>query len=90
MIVALEASIDHLVHERPLRSVLVVPGANLASATMDLPRTAARRAEREVVELAASRRSVAADVIRYLNRLSDLLYVLARQAADDDEPASHQ
>lgn len=87
----LEDLIDDLVTERPLRPVFLVPGENLASAGLDLARTVVRRAERRLV----TARSHGADThttppLAYLNRLSDLLYVLARRAAGVDEPISHE
>ncbi len=54
----------------------VLPGASPISAALDLARTAARRAERRVVALADSN----GEILRYLNRLSDLCWVLARFA----------
>ncbi len=53
------------------------PGASVASAALDVARTICRRAERLVAEL-ASRDEVDLLVIRYLNRLSDLLWLMAR------------
>jgi cob(I)alamin adenosyltransferase len=53
------------------------PGANLASAALDVARTVCRRAERLVAKL-ASTNDVDFLVIRYLNRLSDLLWLMAR------------
>jgi cob(I)alamin adenosyltransferase len=53
------------------------PGANVASAALDVARTTCRRAERLVAELAAGN-EVDLLVIRYLNRLSDLLWLFAR------------
>ena len=53
------------------------PGANLASAALDVARTVCRRAERLVAKLAAGQ-EVDLLVIRYLNRLSDLLWLFAR------------
>jgi cob(I)alamin adenosyltransferase len=61
----------------PLRS-FVLPGGTRAAAAAHLARTIARRAEREVVALAAVE-EVNPSVIRYLNRLSDHLFVLARR-----------
>lgn len=85
-----EQAIDRLVAERPLRPVFVVPGTTRASAALDLARTAIRRAERRLCDLAAAGRPPSADALTYVNRASDLVYVLARQAADAaDEPASH-
>src|SRR5438477_5683450 len=73
----LEAAIDGL-NERlkPLTS-FVLPGGRPAAAWCHLARTVCRRAEREVVTLAHTE-SVNPEVIVYLNRLSDLLFVLAR------------
>jgi cob(I)alamin adenosyltransferase len=53
------------------------PGASVASAALDVARTTCRRAERLVAKLAASS-EVDLLVIRYLNRLSDLLWLMAR------------
>jgi cob(I)alamin adenosyltransferase len=81
----LERRIDELVAERPLPNAFVVPGANAASASLDLARSVVRRAERQVVSMEREGREVNAEVRRYLNRLSDLLFVLARHAAGEDE-----
>ena len=84
----LETRIDELVADRPLPEVFVVPGANQASAALDLARSTIRRAERAVVALERAGREVNPEVRRYLNRLSDLLFVLARWEAGESEPAS--
>lgn len=90
MITELERIMDTVVAERPLRPVFVVSGANGASAALDLARTVVRRAERETIQLQQLRGGVNALVITYLNRASDLIYVLARwAAAGSEEPASH-
>jgi cob(I)alamin adenosyltransferase len=83
----LEARIDALVAERPLPQVFIVPGATPASAALDVARSTIRRAERGVVALERER-STNPEVRRYLNRLSDLLFVLARWEAGESEPAS--
>jgi cob(I)alamin adenosyltransferase len=88
MVAALETQIDRLVEARPLPQVFIVPGANPASAAIDLARSIVRRAERRVVALERAERPVNAEVRRYLNRLSDLLFVLARWQAGETEPAS--
>jgi cob(I)alamin adenosyltransferase len=54
------------------------PGHSLSSAALDLARTTCRRAERRVVGLADDRNYVNPETIRYLNRLSDLLWLFAR------------
>lgn len=75
----IEADIDRLNAElAPLKS-FVLPGGAPAAAHLHLARTVCRRAERHVVELAARKdERVSAPAIRYLNRLSDLLFVAAR------------
>ena len=80
----LEGRIDEVVREHPLPNAFIVPGANPASAAIDVARSVVRRAERKVVALAPPN----AEVARYLNRFSDLLFVLARWQAGESEPAS--
>jgi cob(I)alamin adenosyltransferase len=54
------------------------PGATLGSAALDLARTTCRRAERHVIALRESGQDVNPEIIRYLNRLSDLCWLWAR------------
>lgn len=90
MTAVLEETIDRLVAEQPLRPAFIVPGANAASAALDLARTFLRRAERGLAAARAEGRHLNPAVGVYLNRSSDLAYVLARRAAgDDEEPLSH-
>ncbi|MCV2394638.1 cob(I)yrinic acid a,c-diamide adenosyltransferase [Actinotalea sp. M2MS4P-6] len=89
MVEALEDRIDRLVAEQPLRPVFVVPGSDLTSSRLDHARTVVRRSERHVVAAEEAGHVVSPAVLRYLNRLSDLLFVLARNAAGDVEPPSH-
>ena len=56
-----------------------IPGEHAASAALDVARTVCRRAERRVVQLADSGEQVSADLLAYLNRLSDLLWILGRR-----------
>lgn len=73
----LETEIDRMNKRlRPLRT-FVLPGGTKGAAALHLARTVTRRAEREAVRLAESE-AVNAEAIRYLNRLSDLLFVAAR------------
>jgi cob(I)alamin adenosyltransferase len=65
----------------PLRS-FALAGGNGPSAQLHVSRTVCRRAERRVVGLGAEANT---EVLRYLNRLSDLLFILARDAARGDE-----
>ncbi|MPZ72852.1 MAG: cob(I)yrinic acid a,c-diamide adenosyltransferase [Nitriliruptorales bacterium] len=78
MIPAMEQAIDALTAEYPLPGEFVVPGQRPAGAAIDLARTIVRRAERTAV--AMHRREMLPDdlLVRYLNRLSDYLFVLAR------------
>ncbi|MBZ2195886.1 cob(I)yrinic acid a,c-diamide adenosyltransferase [Occultella gossypii] len=89
MVTALETLMDDLLEQRPLRPVFIVPGSNQVSAALDHARTVARRAERHVVAARASGVEVNHQLSTYLNRFSDLLFVLARHAGGEDEPASH-
>jgi cob(I)alamin adenosyltransferase len=91
MTAALEQTIDRRVAEHPLRPAFVVPGATPASAALDLARTFLRRAERRLVAAREGGMTVSATLIAFVNRASDLVYVLARRAGgDDDEPLSHE
>ncbi|MBW8826640.1 MAG: cob(I)yrinic acid a,c-diamide adenosyltransferase [Acidobacteria bacterium] len=74
MVASLEPRIDDLIARFEMPSDFVVPGANRASAALDVARTVVRRAERESLAVAAP----GSHVVRYLNRLSDLLWALAR------------
>jgi cob(I)alamin adenosyltransferase len=73
----LEAAIDRLNASLSPLTSFVLPGGTPAAAWCHLARTVCRRAERAVVTLMASER-VNSQVVIYLNRLSDLLFVLAR------------
>jgi cob(I)alamin adenosyltransferase len=74
---ALERSLDTLNAELPALEEFILPGGTRSSALCHLARTVCRRAERRVVAL-ARKEQVGAAAIRYLNRLSDLLFVTAR------------
>jgi cob(I)alamin adenosyltransferase len=75
----LEQAVDRLNEGLQPLTTFVLPGGEPAAAWCHLARTVCRRAERAVVRL-AEREPVNADVIAYLNRLSDLLFILARGA----------
>ena len=78
----LEAEIDEVnASLAPLDSFLL-PGGTPAAAALHLARTVSRRAEREITALAAAE-TLNPEAVRYINRLSDLLFVLARQANGD-------
>jgi cob(I)alamin adenosyltransferase len=75
-IAELEQLIDRIEAELPPLKHFILPGGSPAAAALHLARTVCRRAERRVLDVADTR----AEVVVYLNRLSDLLFVLARRA----------
>jgi len=75
----LEAAIDDATAEAPELRAFVLPGGTPLAAQLHVARTVCRRAERRVVQLAGAA-PVSATALAYLNRLSDLLFALARQA----------
>lgn len=77
----LEAEIDRLNATLAPLDSFVLPGGRPAAAYLHLARTVARRAERLIVDL-ARRETVNPAAIRYVNRLSDHLFVLARSVND--------
>lgn len=79
----LEKEIDHLMEGQPKQSSFVLPGGTGGSGALDLARTIVRRAERLVVRL-NEEQEVREEIISYLNRLSDLLFALARAEADQE------
>ena len=73
----LETELDALNEDLPALKEFILPGGGQAAAACHLARTIVRRAERITATLAGSE-SVRPEVLRYLNRLSDLLFVVAR------------
>jgi len=80
----LTAKLDLIVHEIEAQKVSfkgwATPGANVAAATLDVARTACRRAERRVCALHDAGQLHNEEIIVYLNRLSDALWLMARAA----------
>jgi len=76
----LESELDELNEELPTLEDFILPGGGQAAAACHLARTVVRRAERCTTSLAAEE-AVRPEVVRYLNRLSDLLFVIARVLA---------
>ena len=74
-----EKTIDRCDAELPPLEAFIMPGGTAKAAALHLARTVCRRAERSVVTLHATA-EVPAEILTYLNRLSDLLFVLARLA----------
>lgn len=75
--------IDHYNADLPVLKEFILPAGGEAAARCHLARTIVRRAERETVTL-ARRETVRPEALHYLNRLSDLLFVLARVLARAD------
>lgn len=74
----LERRIDELMDEAPPLEKFILPGGSPAAATLHIARTVTRRAERQTVTLIREIEDVSPVVGRYLNRLSDYLFVAAR------------
>jgi len=83
MVEALEPIIDDLTSRFEQPTEFVVPGQNAVSAQLDVARTVVRRAERRALVAAAD----GSHVVPYLNRLSDLLWTMARWQEDAYLPA---
>jgi cob(I)alamin adenosyltransferase len=77
-IAELEAAIDECEGELPPLRAFVLPGGSRVGAALHVARGVCRRAERQVVSLAAQT-TIDGLIVTYLNRLSDLLFVLARR-----------
>ena len=73
-----EKDIDTLIEEHPLPQEFILPGETLSSAGLDVARSTVRRAERQAVGMARNGLIPDDEILRYLNRISDLLFTLAR------------
>ncbi|MFA5010012.1 MAG: cob(I)yrinic acid a,c-diamide adenosyltransferase [Patescibacteria group bacterium] len=76
-VIGLERCIDYFTHELPPISNFIIAGLNQAGAMLDVARTVCRRTERQIV-LLSDTESVPPVIQKFLNRLSDLLFVLER------------
>ena len=82
----LESEIDALNGRLKPLSSFILPGGSPAAAYLHLARTVTRRAERQMTELATKKgEKVGAAALKYINRLSDLLFVLSRIVNDNGE-----
>ncbi len=79
-VAALEAALDRFNEGLPPLKEFILPGGGVAAASCHLARATCRRAERRCWTLARAQ-TVAAEPLQYLNRLSDLLFVIARVLA---------
>lgn len=84
----LESWIDELNEHLPELKSFVLPGGNLLNAQLHIARTVCRRAERSVLAL-KHHEEVSDLVVQYLNRLSDLLFVMSRHAAREAGSAEY-
>jgi len=84
-IARLEGLIEELQVEVKLKSEFILPGATMASAAIDLARAIVRRAERKAVRLFQEKIIDNVDVLRFLNRLADLLFTLARYEENQEK-----
>jgi cob(I)alamin adenosyltransferase len=80
MTTALEHEIDALETKHPMPVEFVLPGESMTGAALDMARSIVRRAERKAVRLTHEGGLPDSQVVPYLNRLADLLFVMARAA----------
>jgi cob(I)alamin adenosyltransferase len=80
----LEPLIDKYMDRVDLPPKFVLPGGTTLSAQLDVARTVIRRAERRVVTLGEAGELASPDLLRFLNRASDLVFAMARYADADD------
>jgi|TARA_B110000263_G_scaffold249595_1_gene267683 cob(I)alamin adenosyltransferase len=78
MITNIENHIDNLTELVVLPPNFILPGASPGSASLDLARTTLRSAERRIIDLSDEGLLVNKNILLYINRLSDLLFILAR------------
>jgi cob(I)alamin adenosyltransferase len=84
MVEALDLEVADLEARVPLPKGFVIPGGDPVAAAIDLGRTFVRRAERRAVSLHRAGELANEEVLRYLNRCSDLLFMLAREAEGNE------
>lgn len=77
----LEKQIDKMNEDLPIMKSFILPGGHVAVSSLHIARTVCRRAERCCVKMQKKEMEVEYLIIKYLNRLSDYLFVLARFAA---------
>lgn len=83
MVDALDPEIDKYMAHVNLPPKFVIPGGNRLSAQLDVARTIVRRAERAVVRIQLADELASTEILRFLNRASDLVFSMARYADVD-------
>ncbi|MGK2954755.1 MAG: cob(I)yrinic acid a,c-diamide adenosyltransferase [Solirubrobacterales bacterium] len=81
---ALDAEIDRYMSLVELPPKFVIPGGTKLSAQLDVARTVIRRAERKVVKIQLADELASVEILRFLNRASDLCFAMARYADIED------
>jgi cob(I)alamin adenosyltransferase len=84
----LERVIEDLQKGMTMGKEFILPGETVASAAIDLGRTIVRRAERKAVRLLQEKIITNVEVLRFLNRLADLLFILARYEEGRGKPCT--
>ena len=82
----LEKLIEELQKDFVVGKEFIIPGETVASAAIDLGRTIVRRAERKAVRLLQEKIIMNVEVLRFLNRLADVLFILARYEESQGKP----
>jgi cob(I)alamin adenosyltransferase len=82
----LERVIEDLQKDLVMGKEFILPGETVASAAIDLGRTIVRRAERKAVRLLQEKIITNGEVLRFLNRLADALFILARYEEGREKP----
>lgn len=83
MVLSVEKEIDRLQASLPALKLFILPGGSRAAGFAHVCRTVCRRAERDILRLAATGAEVDAQVLAFMNRLSDYFFVLARRLNAD-------
>ena len=84
----LERLLSEIQKEVVLKEEFILPGETIASASVDLARAIIRRAERKAVRLLQEKIIANIEVLRFLNRLADLLFTLARYEESQEKPCN--
>ncbi len=90
MVQRLEDLINYFEAKIDMPHEFIIPGACVSSATLDVARAVVRRAERRAVALREAGQSVNEEALKYLNRLADLVFTLARYEEKNGDNPSHR